>query len=253
MKGAGSRHVSSKLLKTKALLNNKRLIPHIPRTKRFNRKTLQRMLRRYRMVYLKPVHGLKGIGIMKAEKRGKKWELRHETKADLFKDVPALYRSIRRRIRKKAYLVQKGIRTLRYQGRPFDFRIMVQKNEQREWEVTGIVGRVAPPNRIVTNRSQGGTCMPARKVLRPSMKKSEIGPYVDHLYRLSRRIGRQFRKSYPNVWQLGVDIAVSRKLKPWILEVNTSPAVTPFLMLSNRSMYRRIARLVQWNRSRNAK
>ena len=50
-------------------------------------------------------------------------------------------------------------------------------------------------------------------------------------------------ESIPKVRQLGVDVAVSRDLKPWVLEVNTNPAVTPFIALGNKRMYRRIIQL----------
>lgn len=195
------------------------------------------------MVYVKPVHGLKGRGIMRAKQKGAKYELRKGTSAAVYSSVRALYRSVRRQIRRRPYLVQKGIRTLRYGGRSFDFRIMAQKNEKRAWEVTGIVGRVAPPKRIVTNRSQGGRCLPAVRLLRPNMSPSEVKPYIKYLFRLSRSIGRQFQGVYPRVRQLGIDIAVSRGRKPWILEVNTSPAITPFIQLGNKRMVKRIAQL----------
>jgi hypothetical protein len=202
------------------------------------------------MVYLKPVHGLKGRGIMKAEKKGKKYQLRKGTSAANFNSIHGLYRSVRRQIHGKPYLVQKGIRMLRYNDRPFDFRIMVQKNEKRTWEVSGIVGRVAPPNRVVTNRSQGGKCLPATRLLRSSMKKSEVKSYLSSLFLLSRKIGRKFHKTYPKAWQLGVDIAVNRDLKPWLLEVNTNPAVTPFIELGNRRMYNRVSHLISLNKRR---
>jgi hypothetical protein len=205
------------------------------------------MLAQYRMVYIKPVHGLKGIGIMRAEKKGRGYVLRIGKSAVSFGSMGALYQSVRRRIRGKSYLVQKGIRMLLYAGRPFDFRIMVQKNERRNWEVSGIVGRLAPPNRIVTNRSQGGKCLPARRLLRPYMKESRYRLYLASLYRLSRTIGRQFQRAYPKARQLGVDVAVGRDLKPWVLEVNTNPAVTPFIAMGNKRMYRRIVQLKRLN------
>jgi uncharacterized circularly permuted ATP-grasp superfamily protein len=157
LKASKKRHISSKLKKNRVLLKSRRLARHIPKTKRFSRHSLDKMLDRYKMVYLKPVNGLKGRGIMRAKKTGGKYQLRKGTSSSVFKDVRSLYQSVRKKIRKKPYLIQKGIRTLRYHGRSFDFRIMVQKNERRKWEVSGIVGRVAPPKRIVTNRSQGGS------------------------------------------------------------------------------------------------
>lgn len=249
MKVSIKRHISSKLTKTRALLKNKLLVPHIPSTKSFSMYTLNKMLDQYKMVYLKPVNGLKGIGIMRAEKKGTKYELRQGTSKAIFTNVHALYQSVRRRIRRKPYLIQKGIRTLLYHGRPFDFRIMVQKNENREWEVSGIVGRVARPKLIVTNRSQGGTCMPAERLLKSNMNKSKVNPYLESLFSLTRSIGVQFQSVHPTAWQLGVDIAVSQSMKPWVLEVNTSPAITPFIRLGNKQMYNRIIQLTRLNKN----
>lgn len=211
--------------------------------------TLIKMLDQYNMVYLKPVNGLKGRGIMKAEKKGTKYELRQGTSKAVFSNVYALYQSVRSRIRRKPYLIQKGVRTLLYHGRPFDFRIMVQKNENREWEVSGIVGRVAKPKLIVTNRSQGGKCLPAERLLQANMNKSEVNPYLESIFSLTRSIGEQFQSVHPTVWQLGVDIAVSQSLKPWVLEVNTSPAITPFIRLGNKQMYNRIIQLTRLNKN----
>jgi hypothetical protein len=239
-----------KLQHNGVMLRNKQLRSHIPPTKRFNRKTLNEMMRRYHTVYLKPVYGRKGIGIMRAEKKGKVYRLRKDTSVVRCESVHSLYRIVRGQVSRKAYLVQKGIRLQRYRGRPFDLRIMLQKNEKRKWEVSGIVGRVALPNRIVTNRSQGGKCLPATRLLQASMKKSEIDTYLDSLSRLSRRIGLQFQKTYPGGWQYGIDIAVDRNLKPWILEVNTKPAVTPFKMLRDRRMYSRMIHLIKLNKKR---
>jgi hypothetical protein len=75
------------------------------------------------------------------------------------------------------------------------------------------------------------------------MNESRFRLYQASLFRLSRTIGLQFQQAYPNVQQLGVDVAVSRDLKPWIREVNTNPAVTPFIALGNKRMYRRIVQL----------
>ncbi|MGC5325932.1 YheC/YheD family protein [Brevibacillus sp. SYSU BS000544] len=244
----GKRYIASKLKKTHALKKDKMIAAHIPPTKSFGMNTLHRMVRQYRAVYLKPVNGLKGRGVMRARKLNTKYELRGGTSRVIFNDFHSFYRFIVRQIGSKPYLVQKGIRMLRYHRRPFDLRVMVLKNELRNWEVAGIVGRVAPPRMIVTNRSQGGRIMSAARLLRRHMKKRATKNYLQSLYGLSRATGRQFQRVFPKVWELGVDVAISRRRrKPWILEVNTNPAITPFVKLGNRRMYSRITDLKRWN------
>lgn len=247
LKRLKSKHIASKLKKTIVLLKNKRLVLHIPPTKPFSFSTLKQMLLQYGMVYLKPVIGLKGKGVMRAEKVEVGYKLRKGRNSLIFKDIQGLYQYVRQNTGSKSYLVQKGIWTLQHNGRPFDLRIMVQKNEKRIWEVTGIVGRVAAPKLIVTNRSQGGKCLSIEGLFKPYIGSEKIPPYKQSLFRLSRIIARELQKTYPAINQLGVDIAVSHDLKPWILEVNTSPAVNPFIQLGNKRMLNRIMRLKQLN------
>jgi len=179
-----------------------------------------------------------------------KYRLRKGTSAAVFSDVKALYRYVRRRIGTQPYMVQQGIRVLQYHGRPFDFRIMVQPNEKRKWKVSGIFGRVARPKQIVTNRSQGGKILPAEALLRPYLGRYRVKLYLNALFGLSHRTARQFHRAYPKVRELGVDIALDRRLKPWILEVNTRPAVTGFTRLRDKRMLWRILKLKRLNRKR---
>ncbi|WP_221413080.1 YheC/YheD family protein, partial [Peribacillus simplex] len=55
------------------------------------------------------------------------------------------------------YLIQQGIHLLRYQGRPFDLRVLTQRSPSGQWVSTGIIGRVAAKNKIITNHHSGGT------------------------------------------------------------------------------------------------
>ena len=53
-------YVSSKLVKTKVLLQDPALIPYVPRTAGLTISRLSQMLNRYKMVYIKPGCGSLG-------------------------------------------------------------------------------------------------------------------------------------------------------------------------------------------------
>jgi hypothetical protein len=59
---------------------------------------------------------------------------------------------------------------------------------------------------------------------------------------LSHRTVKSLRSASPDLKELGMDFALDRKLKPWILEVNTKPDACPFTLLKDQSMIRRIVR-----------
>ncbi|MDO7906249.1 YheC/YheD family protein [Paenibacillus sp. JX-17] len=232
--------VSSKLMKTRILLQHSELSKYVPATYRLNRSRLLVLLKRHGMLYLKPDTGSLGIGVIRVEKRGKMFHYRHDVQSHTFPTFQAMFQSLQRHTGSRNYLIQKGIHLLKHQGRRFDFRVMVQKNPSGEWEPTGIAARVAHPHKIVTNGSQGGTIYAAADVMEPIAGTEKTDRLLHKMDLLARWTGAQFSQSYPAMNELGLDIAVDRRLRPWILEVNTRPDPCPFTKLENKESIRKI-------------
>ncbi|UKS29580.1 YheC/YheD family protein [Paenibacillus sp. HWE-109] len=240
--GEGMVYWNNKLGKYKALLTNEELTRNLPPTILATEANVERMLGKYRVVYLKPSNGTGGYGIFKLSRTEARYRLENGTRFRSFTTFKGTYVAFQKAKRKKAYLVQKGIPLLRYQGLPFDLRIMVQRNQQRKWVVTGIVGRVALPNKVVTNYHSGGRPMPVEKLLSPFMTKKEQLSYVESLKTLGVRISRHMSGIFPNFKSYGVDIGIDKEMKPWIIEVNTRPDKYIFNALSDKRMFRKIQR-----------
>lgn len=232
--------ISSKLVKTRLLLRNRELAKHVPTTCRFSQSRLREMLERYGMLYLKPDTGSLGVGVMRVEKRGSTYRYQSGEKISSFPTFQAMLESIQRQTGSRSYLIQKGIHMLRHEGRPFDFRVMIQKNPSRRWEPTGTVARVAHPRKAVTNGSQGGTIYPAADLLKPIAGAGKTTVVLQRMNRLARLTAEQFSREHPEMNELGLDIALDRKLMPWILEVNTHPDPCPFTKLDNKASINKI-------------
>ncbi|MCR2804165.1 YheC/YheD family protein [Paenibacillus soyae] len=233
--------ISDKWAKTRVMLRDAGLRPHIPETKRFGRATLRSMLDRYRMVYVKPTHGSLGQGVMRVEKEdGGGYGYQLAGKRRSFAGFDALYRAIVKDKRSKSYLVQKGVHALQYEGRAYDLRLVVQRAPYGGFEATGTVARVASPGKIVTNGSQGGTILTAEQVLAPYMSPMNRNRLLKQLDGIGVATIKRLRRRYPKMLEIGLDIAVDRNLKPWILEVNTTPDHCPFAILQDQTMIRRI-------------
>lgn len=235
----------NKLYQRKVLLKDQRLRPYMPATRRLTEKSLLQMLWRHEMVYIKPNNGSLGVGVMKVEiisddDGSETWQYQYKTSVRRFASFGSLYRAIRRETGQRKYLVQQGIRMLRYDKRPFDFRVVIQRTPETNWVMTGIAARLAHPSKIVTNGSQGGTIYAAKEILSVKEGDRAAGRLVKEMERIGLLAAKKLEKEFPKLWEIGLDVAVDGDLRPWILEVNSKPDPCPFKQLKNGNMLRHI-------------
>lgn len=261
--------VPSKWAKTKVILQNQSLSLYVPDTRKYDLSVLKEMLALYAMVYIKPDRGSFGIGVMRAEQRTvilspsqQKTEmnvtanneereqqeaqvlyiLRYAKTAEVFFSPEELHEALQKRIQNRTYLVQKGIDLLRHQDRPFDLRVLAQKTPSGAWETTGMLGRVAAPQKIVTNYHSGGSILSVNTLLKNHMNSSETLSTINQLKSLGVQIAGQLETTYPGIKEIGLDIAMDQHMDMWLLEVNTLPSIVVFKLFPDKSIYRRIHR-----------
>ncbi|TVX96862.1 YheC/YheD family protein [Cohnella terricola] len=237
--------VSSKWIKTKVLAASPMLSAHIPMTLRLSNDSLERMLSGFGMVYVKPESGSCGVGVMKVERAGGKWVVQSGRQRKTFGRYAELIRWLRWRMKGKPYLVQRGIRMIRRNSRPIDFRVMIQKGRKVGWKVTGTAARVAFPGKAVTNGSQGGSIHGTEAILRETFGPQRSIRILNKFDALAHATALRFSRVYPKMRELGLDIAVDRRGRCWILEVNTRPDPCPFTKLSDPSMLRTIVKFAR--------
>lgn len=247
------RTVTSKWIKTKVLLRHALISRYIPETVKLTSTSLMKMLTKYNMVYIKPERGTFGKGVIRAEwtKDVKKGAHPYKYQVDMitktFKNYEAFYESLCKYTKGKSYLIQMGIHLLKYQKRRFDIRVMVQRSPEGIWETTGIIGRVAHPGKIVTNYHSGGTPLAMEKLLATHLVGIEQKKKLKQMYQLGVTIAKALQEKYPNFRQIGVDIGLDPKMKPWIIEVNTNPDPYIFNKLADKSMYRKVMKYRKFN------
>ncbi|WP_059053244.1 YheC/YheD family protein [Paenibacillus senegalimassiliensis] len=245
------RHVVSKWKKNEVLMQHRTIRSHLPDSMRFSREHLLHMLRKYKMVYVKPVNGTWGKGVIRVEMVSTSGEGTYQYHLDTTvrtcSSFDELYAAICKRKFKKRYLIQQGIDLLQYQNRRFDLRVMVQRTSQKGWKTTGIIGRLAHPRKIVTNYHNDGKLIPVEKLLAPHLRESYLPAYLATLESLGENIAEHLNSRFPGIRDLGVDVALDQKLRPWILEVNTSPDPYIFRKLKDKSMFRTVMQYARAN------
>src|SRR5690606_25006749 len=63
------------------------------------------------------------------------------------------------------YLVQQGIRLIKYNNRPVDFRIHLHKDSRGNWQVVAIGSKMAGPGSVTTHVRTGGSILSTYELL----------------------------------------------------------------------------------------
>lgn len=105
-----------------------------------------------------------------------------------------------------------------------------------------MLGRVAAPQKIVTNYHNGGSIVSVNTLLKSHMNPSETLSTVNQLKSLGVQIAGQLETTYPGIKEIGLDIAMDQHMDMWLLEVNTLPSIVIFKLFPDKSIYRKIHR-----------
>ena len=229
---------NTKLGKHRYLFQNENIKAFIPEAYVANRHNIKLLLEKHNAIYLKPNNGTGGYGIYKISKLNQGYLLQSGLRSRGFKSMEQLMSSVSKIFSKKRYLAQRGINLLKFRNRPFDIRVMVQKNKHNLWETTGVVGRLARPKKIVTNYHNGGTPLPLEGLLASHLSNNK--KYINGISELGVKVSKHMSKYFSKYRAFGVDVAIDSRLKPWILEVNTRPDKYIFNALKDKSMFRKI-------------
>lgn len=225
-----SKHYFDKWETHKTLSLCSELRSFLPHTKIYNHPLiLERFLNRYKTVYIKDSAGKLGHNIFKIQKEySGKYIAFSQKKRKIYRSKLELEslndRIINGELEGKTLIIQQGIELARLQDKPFDIRILVQKNGRGKWEVVDKSIRVAEDkDSVVTNISRGGEAKRFREVI-SIVFPSLVGVIEKQINTMSISICRCLEKKYGRLGELGIDAALDEQGKVWLLEVNGKPA-----------------------------
>ncbi|WP_372009918.1 YheC/YheD family protein [Paenibacillus chitinolyticus] len=192
---------------------------------------LQSMCKKYNTVFLKPVLGSLGKGILRVSAlEGGAYSCEiptlNGTSRKVYPSLLKLFNAQAGKLKTSRYQIQQGLQLVQVGGRPVDFRALVQKDQLGEWAITSVVARIAGANHFVSNLARGGSLSTVKEAL----ARTPL-PAADH-----KKISAQIRKAalavaegiqthIPALFgELGVDLAVDTGGRVWLLEVNSKPS-----------------------------
>ncbi|UHA74595.1 YheC/YheD family protein [Paenibacillus sp. 481] len=216
------RQLASKWIKTEVLLSDSRVAGYIPATRFYNTSNLFHMLNQFGFVVIKPVVGGGGAGVIKITKEGHTYSYTNMDKKSSFAGFDAMVRSLSTVKKKRAYLIQRGIRLATIEGRPIDYRVKVVRTNG-VWEFRSMVGRLARKGLFITNLCKGGTMMTAAQGIGQSLSERFVQPKKNEMRDLTNICASIFEMNFPELDKLGFDYGLDEMGQIWIFEVNTRP------------------------------
>ncbi|MGF7186855.1 glutathione synthase/RimK-type ligase-like ATP-grasp enzyme [Desulfitispora alkaliphila] len=193
------------------LIKYDELIENLPETRKATEDNIKQMLSRYSNLILKPDNGSLGYGVMKMEKQGNenlliilKSKEKDSLKIPFTEKIPKELKNI---ISSNNYILQEYIPLATYKGNPFDLRVSCQKNHSGQWQVTGIVGKVARDDSFITNVAGGGTSYQLGILLQDTMLDEKT--VINGIEQVSLRIVKVLEEHLPGLADVGLDMGIT--------------------------------------------
>lgn len=233
---------TSKWTKYKILRKSKRLQAYLPETAWLSVSSFWRMLNKHGQIILKPTGSYGGNGVIRVKAIGSStYECQDGAKKRTYTNLEDVNAYIKKKA-KKPYIVQQRINLATKNGRPFDLRVMVQRRPKGDWQVTGMLAKVAGKGFIVTNiRRSGGKVVTVENALQHSgLQHLQSSALIADLHAVALRTAAQLGPSYRWVKTMGIDMAWDKQGHVWIIEVNFAPMLELFLKLPNKAAFHKI-------------
>ncbi len=238
-----------------ALKNDHSLHRYLPESHLLkNYQMLKTMCGKYPVVFLKPVTGSYGIGIIRVNRhRGNTYtgHFTHMngTRKQNFPSIAKLFSAISGKLKARKYQIQQGIPLISAGGRPVDFRALVQKKARHEWSLTSIVARIAGNDHFVSNIARGGSlCTVKDALVKTDLPSKQWQETEARLKRAALEIAQGIEEHIEGHFaELGIDLAVDTSGKVWLLEVNSKPSKTDQSSLTARKIRPSATKVIQYS------
>lgn len=202
---------------------------HLPQAKVLKKESdLKSMLISHHSLYLKPVTGSLGHGIIRITRESGRFVIKTRGgRVRYALSVNEIYRKVREITGKKVYLVQQGINLILFEGRVVDIRTLMQKNGQGNWTITKVYARVGRKGNITSNLASGGTAYTMNRVFAGYFEKDRIDEIKQQVRELSIQVCEAVEETSGHIFgEMGVDLGIDKDGHIWIIEVNSKPRRT---------------------------
>lgn len=212
---------------------NEELSKYLPPTElSIEYEQIKKFIDKYQKVIMKPVDLSRGRGICIIEKTDLGYKLsdyRYKTAVmSTYEDSEALenFFNLNQNLFNK-YLIQKFLSLARIENSLFDVRVVMQKNQSKIWQCTGIECRVSCKNSLLTNISRGGYALSLDEALHLSFD-SDHEIIANKIMNFSNKFCEYMDKMGHHFAEFGLDVAIDINKNIWLIEANVFPSFKGF-------------------------
>jgi hypothetical protein len=198
-----------KIMKKDPLLSD-----YLPETLLFSERNLWHLIDKFNKVIIKPCnrgHSLISVSCI-AENH---YEIDSGNEKEIIAGKEQIYKYLcEKYLTQKHYIVQQRIELATIEGMPFDFKVIIKK-EEKSWRVTGILGRVAAEGLIITDLNKA--ILPFEEVIKKSsLAEMRLLYEIDYIAMLTAGTMEEY---YPECEMTVLDLGVDQKETLWIIDV----------------------------------
>ncbi|MCC2683174.1 MAG: hypothetical protein K0R75_73 [Paenibacillaceae bacterium] len=219
-----------------------------------NYQMLKSMCARHKVVFLKPIVGSLGKGIIRIAGEQGKYTCHHSnvngTIKKSYPNLSSLFKTISGKLKRARFQIQQGVNLLTVSGSPVDFRALVQRDDKGDWKITSIVGRIAGSQHFVSNLARGGSLGTVGSVLgKSNLSSGSYAAVHQRLRKASLDLAKGVETHIPGHFaELGIDLGVDTGGKVWLIEVNSKPSKDDNSALDNNKVRPSVRELVKYAR-----
>lgn len=213
--------------------------------------TIAQMLQNYGAVYVKPVAGSFGEGILRIAREGLQYRLESKEygQTRYFDRMGDCLQDCQMRMNGSRYLVQEEVPLAAYEGCRTDFRVHAIRSVQG-WRVAAIGAKVSRSGAITTHVKSGGRLASADRVLEDWFG-SDGSVVREQMVNAAIAICERLTQSFDGyLGELGLDMGIARDNRMVLFEANSKPGRIIFTHPSLRAADRRSREvLLEWAES----
>ncbi|NEN81506.1 YheC/YheD family protein [Paenibacillus elgii] len=230
----------------------------IPKTLLYSPQALDQMIENYDLVYVKPGNGTGGHSVLKIKKTGGGYLLQGRKRSGRIVVTPVMTKQgvihrINRwvqteKIRSGSFMVQQGLDLQLIPRRHVDVRLLIQKNEIGNWEVTGKVLRVGAKNSPTTNLIYGdGKALVFQTFIKSRFGLRKAKEIELECEELAHRLMEVVEERFGSMVEFGLDVGIDVNGQVWLIEANPKPSHEGFIKSKEMATYRKsIRRPIQY-------